>query len=246
MGMKVSIRTSQGKSSTGFVEEIAPRNPFSEQGIMVRLNNGDIGRVKKILYNDKEMNDKSTVEIKNLIKTGENFHTEFKAEAFWSATFNPIQIKESKSFELREYGQKASKVIIAKSIAAFLNSSGGNLIIGIKEKKDEGKFEVIGINEDMKKIKDQSLDGYKRAILDEIIKSFFPSRIFNHLNDYITIEFVVIEDKTLCWIKIKKGDSWTFLKVNDRDIFMIRIDSQNRTLEGEKLVNYCVKKWGNG
>ena len=30
----------------------------------------------------------------------------------------------------REYGQRASKIIIAKSIASFLNSDGGNLIIG--------------------------------------------------------------------------------------------------------------------
>ena len=41
-GMKVTILTSQNKYSTGFVEEIAARNPFNEEGIMVRLKSGDV------------------------------------------------------------------------------------------------------------------------------------------------------------------------------------------------------------
>ncbi|MEK6801027.1 MAG: RNA-binding domain-containing protein [Nanoarchaeota archaeon] len=243
-GMKVVILTSQNKNSTGFVEEIATRNPFNEEGIMVRLKSGDVGRVKKIILSEPEQNEKAMIEIKKILEKGENFYTEFKAEALWSTTYNPVQMKESKSLELREYGQKASKVIIAKSIAAFLNSEGGNLIIGVKEKKDEGKFEIVGIAEDLKKVRDSGIDGFKRIIIDEIIRTFFPPKIFNHLNDYISFEFVIIDGKTICWIKIKKSDSRVFLKINDKEIFMIRVDSENRTLEGEKLVDYCVRKWG--
>lgn len=243
-GMKVMILTSQKKYSVGFVKEIAVRSPFNEQGIMVRLKNGDIGRVKKIILNEPEKNEKYAEEIKKLMKNGENFNTEFKTEALWSTTYNPAQIKESKSFELREYGQRASKVIIAKSIAAFLNSGGGNLVIGIKENKEKRLFEITGIDEDMKKTREPGIDSYKRIIIDEIIKAFLPYKIFNHLNEYVSFEFVILEGKTVCWIKIKKSDSRVFLKINDREIFMIRIDSENRTLEGEKLVDYCIKKWG--
>ncbi len=274
-GMKVKILTSQNKYSVGYVGEIAVRSPFHEEGIMVRLKNGDVGRVKEIILNEVELNEKSAVEVKKFLEKGENFHTEFKAEALWSATYNPIQLKESKSFELREYGQRASKIIIAKSIAAFLNSDGGNLIIGVKEKKEERKFEIqgirlielplvsnplsgeferkiskltefsiTGIEEDMKKAREQGIDGYKRILIDEVIRAFFPSKIFNHLNDYINFEFVNMEGRTVCWIKIKKSDSRVFLKLNEREIFMIRVDSENRTLDGEKLVDYCIKKWG--
>src|SRR3989344_8114426 len=123
-GMRVKILTSQKRYSVGYVGEIAVRNPFHKEGIMVRLKNGDVGRVKEIILNEIELNDKSVIEVKKLLEKGENFHTEFKAEALWSGTYNPIQLKENKSFELREYGQRASKIIIAKSIAAFLNSDG--------------------------------------------------------------------------------------------------------------------------
>lgn len=242
-GMKVKILNSLNKYSVGFIDEVASRTPFHPDGIMVRLTNGEVGRVQSILSNDLKYNNALVEDLMKLIEKGEGYKTEFKAEALWSTTYSHQQIKESKSYELREYGQKASKVIIAKSIAAFLNSDGGNLILGIKEKKDNNKFEIVGIEEDLKKVKDGSKDGYRRIIIDEIIKSFFPQRIFNRLNNYIEIEFVEIQSKTVCWIKVRKSDSWVFLKVNDRDIFVIRVDSENRTLEGEKLVDYCMKKW---
>lgn len=243
IGMKVIVLTSQNRESTGFVQELAARNDFNEEGIMVRLKNGDIGRVKKIILNEQELNDESAVILKKLIDAGENFSTEFKSSALWSVTFNPNQIKESKSFEIKEYGQRASKVIIARSIAAFLNSEGGNLVIGVKENKIEDKLEIIGIHEDVKKAREHNLDGYKRTLIDEVIRAFFPTKIFNHLDSYIHFEFVKLNDKTLCWIKIKKSDSKVFLKLNDKDVFMIRVNSENRTLEGEKLVDYCIKKW---
>mgnify|MGYP001559777786 CR=1 FL=1 len=243
-GMKVTILTSQKRSSTGIVEELAARTPFHEQGIMVRLKSGEVGRVKKIILSEPQENEKIALQVKKLLEGGESLHTEFKAEAFWSLTYNPTQLKESKSFEIREYGTRASKVIIAKSIAALLNSEGGSLAIGIKENKEGGNFEIVGIEEDMKKTKEPGTDSYKRTVIDEVIRAFFPSKIFNHLNDYITFEFLTIEGKTICWIKIKRSDSRVFLKLNEREVFMIRVDSQNRTLEGEKLVDYCIRKWG--
>ena len=48
-GMKVGVMTARRKYSTGIVDEIAARTQFHEQGIMVRLKNGDVGRVKKNL-----------------------------------------------------------------------------------------------------------------------------------------------------------------------------------------------------
>lgn len=243
-GMKVEILTSHGKVSRGFVQELAVRKPFNEDGIMVRLSNGDFGRVKKIILSEPEINERNAEEIKKIIKRGESFHVEFKSSVFWSRLFNPVQIKESKSSEIKEFGQRASKVIIARSIAAFLNSDGGSLIIGVKENKETDKDEIVGIESDIEKINDKTLDGYKRAIIDEIIKAFFPAKIFHHLNNYISIDFVRVDRKTVCWIKIRPSDSKVFLVLNSKEIFMIRVDSENRTLDGEKLVDYCLRKWG--
>jgi len=237
-GMKVEILTNNNKVYKGIVEDIASRVQFSEKGILVRLKTGEIGRVQKIL--DKKSEPEKNIE--KWIKEGENFQLEFKSSALWSSDFTKEQINQSKSYELHTFKQKTSKVIIAKSIAAMMNSEGGNLLIGVKEKKiEKGGYEIVGIEEDLKKIKDQTKDGYRRMIIDEIIRAYFPSKIYNHLNSYINIDFVEIDNKTICHISIKRSDTKVFLKINDKEIFMIRIDSENRSLEGEKLVDYCIK-----
>jgi uncharacterized repeat protein (TIGR03833 family) len=241
-GLKVEILSSNNKLFKGVVEDIASRKEFSSEGIMVRLKSGEIGRIQKIIKNKSN----SEIDIENWIKGGENFNLEFKSSALWSQFFNEEQIKQSKSYDLHLFKQKASRFIIAKSIAAFLNSEGGNLLIGIKEKKGEkGEFDVIGIEEDLKKLKDQTKDGYKRMIFDDILRSYFSSKIFNHLNNYVIIGFIDLNGKTICNIKMNRSDVRVFLKINDREFFMIRVDSENRSLDGEKLVDYCIKHFKN-
>ncbi|MDP2926192.1 MAG: putative DNA binding domain-containing protein [Nanoarchaeota archaeon] len=245
-GLKVEIVTKQKKLAKGYIEDIAKREEYNSQGILVRLKTGEIGRVQKIILNEEQLNKKYLIEIEKLVKSGESLHTEFKLNVLWSINYGKDEIRGSKSNEVHEFGVKASKVIVAKSIAAFLNSEGGSLIIGIKEKKEGNvRYELRGLSEDYEKMKDPSADAYRRMLIDEVVRQYFPSKIYNHLNDYIRIEFVEIEGKILCWIKIKKSDTRVFLKLNDKDVFMIRIDSENRNLEGEKLVDYCVKHFKN-
>ena len=251
-GMRVEILTKQNKIAKGIVDDLASRDPFNIYGITVRLKTGEIGKVQKIILNENEENEKNTKEIEKLIKNGENLHVEFKSSCLWSLNFSDQEIKQTKSYDLHTFKQKASKVIIARSIAAFLNSEGGNLIIGVKEKKGEEDkmnhdFEIIGIGDEFKKLKDSNIDGYKRMIIDEILRSYFPSKIYNHLNDYILMDFVEFnldnENKILCFLKIKKSDLKVFLDMTGKKIFMIRTDTENRMLEGEELVDYCMKRF---
>lgn len=256
-GMRVEIITKQGKVAKGFVEDVATKNSY--YGVIVRLKSGEIGSVRKILMTNEDIGKKDSEEILKIIGKGESFYVEFKSSSLWSANLSENEIRQSKSFDLHSFKQKASKVILAKSIAAFLNSGGGSLIIGVKEIKDgNGKFEITGIDDEFKKLKDSNNDGYKRMLIDDVIRSFFSPRIYNHLNDYLWINFVEVNVgnntspskdggnlKKLCWIKIKKCDVNVFLKINDKEIFMIRTDTENRALEGEKLVDYCMKRFRN-
>ncbi len=274
-GMKVEVITKQGKIAKGFVEDIAAKTSY--YGVVVRLKSGEIGSVKKILLNEEEINKRDVLEINKMLERGENFYIEFKSSSLWSANFSENEIKQSKSFDVHCFKQKTSKVIIAKSIAALLNSGGGSLIIGIKERKEEkassslekedskkpsslsknneekaaeaDNFQVIGVDDEFKKLKDKdnNRDGYKRMIIDDVIRSFLPPKIYNHLNDYIWINFVDMEvngdKKIVCWIKVRRCDVKVFLRVNDKEIFMIRTDTENRALEGERLVDYCMKRF---
>jgi predicted HTH transcriptional regulator len=134
-------------------------------------------------------------------------------------------------------------VIIAKTITSFLNTEGGNLIIGIKENKGGAPNEVIGIESEYLKLKDPCPDGYRRMLIDEIIRRYLPSEIFHHLNTYIRIHFMKMEERTLCWLEIKKADDGVFLKVQDDESFFIRIDAETRQIMDKALVDYCRKRF---
>ncbi len=238
-GMKVEILSRKNKLSQGIVDDVAPReHPY--KGIIVRLVSGEIGRVQRVL---EETEPEIDFDFYKLLKSPENYYCEFKENVLWSQNFTEEDVKKSKSFEVHMYKKRASKIIIAKTIASFLNSDGGNLIIGVREKKDKGSVELIGVEEEFKKLKDKHKDGYKRMIIDEIIKPFFPSKISDHLNKYIFIDFVRIDNKILCWIRINKSDTRVFLTLDDKEVFMIRVDCENKMLEGEKLVDYCIRRF---
>lgn len=237
-GIKVEILTRDKKNITGIVDEIGTKK--NERGIMVLLKSGEVGRVQKIIGEKKES------EAEKLVKKGESYNREFKAEALWSLNYTNQQISESKSNDLHTFKHKASKVIIARSIAALMNSQGGNLILGVKENKNSG-FEIIGIEKDIEKLKAQgkefSTDGYKRMIIDDIIRAYFPFKIYNSLNEHIQFNFEEINNKLVCNIKINPSRSKIFLNLESRKIFMIRTETETRSLQDEELVDYCMRRF---
>lgn len=177
-------------------------------------------------------------DFKKFLTGGENQYVEFKSSALWSKNYSDEEIKKSGKPELINFGKNASKFIVAKAIAGFLNAYGGNLIIGIK---DDDDYEIIGIDNEFPKIKDQCADGYRRMIVDEILMNYFESNVYNNIGKYIKITFPIIDKKTLCWIQIQKSDIRVFLKNknNKHDLFYIRTDAETREISGKDLVDYC-------
>jgi hypothetical protein len=179
----------------------------------------------------------------SLIRKGEHGFIEFKSSALWSRNYTEQDIQASKEPDVRKYGRNLSRFIVAKTIAGFLNTDGGNLIIGIKENKNENKDEVVGIEGEYNKLKDPCPDGYRRMILDDIIKYFFSPEIFNNFSKYISISFPVIDQKTLCWLQMKKADVPVFVNINREDLYYIRIDAETRQISGKQMSDYLLKKF---
>jgi len=182
-------------------------------------------------------------ELKQLIAKGETGYTEFKSSALWSKNLNSEEIHDSTSTVVRNFGKDASKYIIARSIASFLNTDGGNLIIGIKENKETGNDEIIGIESEFGKIPDKNNDGYRRMLVDYIIRNYFEDDIYNNITKYIKITTPKIEGNTLCWLQIKKADKRVFVKTKIGDMFFIRTDAETREITGQELVDYCDQRY---
>lgn len=255
IGMTVEVNPQSDRTHKkivqGTISKILTKADNHPHGILVSLDSGETGRVKRVidgalLSNPKENSTKiNTNNLNSLINKGEDHMVEFKSDALWSTHFTNEDIENHKpqTKELRAYGKATSKIIIAKAIAGFLNSDGGTLIIGVRENKSGGKDQVIGIEREFESLKDPCQDGYRRMIVD-LIKNYFPSNIFNHLNKYFQIDFEEVNDLIVCGITVAKSDKKAFIKLKNTDHFYIRTDASTRELTGEETVDYCQTRFG--
>jgi len=254
-GMSVEINIREGRRSNfkkeGIVSKILTNSENHPYGIMVELDSGEKGRVNKVLSDDIKKADTTSKHtmptpaktIEEIIAKGENHSVEFKSSMLWSERYSKEQIDSSKSKEIKKFGRDASKFIIAKSIAGFLNADGGELVIGIKENKNSNSDEVIGVESEFSKLQDQCEDGYRRKIVDSIIKPWFPKSIFHHINNYIQISFPQVDGKTICWVSMSRSDEKVFLNIKNNSYFLVRIDASTRELQNEEIVNYCMRRF---
>ncbi|MDD5189128.1 MAG: putative DNA binding domain-containing protein [Methanoregula sp.] len=178
-----------------------------------------------------------------LLAGGEKETVEFKARALWSLDpSKPVREKPPSNDEMK-YGAKVSKFIIAKTIAAFLNTDGGNLVIGIFENKNDNQNDyIVGIERDYAYLEDPCADGYQRMVIDSILKPFFENDFFPHFSKFISIEFKKIQRKTVCWIKVKNSDKPIFLIFGKDEMFYVRTGPETRELRGKReILNYISR-----
>ncbi len=238
----------------GVISEILTKSNYHPHGLLVKLESGETGRVKNNIgisdstkptaITSASADETHEIQLLKLVEQGENHWIEFKSDILWSANFASEDIKNHRpqSKELHAYGKATSKIIIAKTIAGFLNTDGGMLIVGVKEDKINKIDEIIGIELEFHSLKDASQDGYRRMVVD-LIKDYFPAGIFNHLNKYLQIIFEKQNDLTICGIKVAKSDKKVFLRLNNTDRFFIRTDASTRELIGEEIVDYCQQRF---
>lgn len=225
--------------------------------VLVELLDGSIGQVVRTVPRRARMYGSIDVPKQKLRRkeqekvvdlfSGENKHVEYKTSALWSQDLSKQDLDARNTFETRQYGNRASKIILAKALAAFLNSGGGNLLIGLQEKKESIAIPtIIGIESELKKLrnKDPREDGYRRMIIDEVIRPYFPQEVFNHFSDYFEIFFPRREGKTICHIKVKKSDTHVFITIDGKDSFFIKVDAETRELQGKQIIDYIKRVFG--
>jgi hypothetical protein len=184
------------------------------------------------------------VAVRMMIATGESERVEFKFKALWSTRLSKEEAEASESAEVRKYRTNASKFIIARSIAGFLNSNGGDVIIGIEEDRVKNVIRVVGIDDDYSRLleKDRNPDGYRRMLIDSVIRRYIPE-IYETASQYIRITFPVISEKTLCHVHITPAEKPVFVDTGSEEFFFIRVDASTRNISGKILTNYILTRF---
>lgn len=205
--------------------------------ITIAIGAGYVIRSKDlVLYHIPSREDDAIAE---MIKAGESGHREFKLQALWSAQLTKEEIAASESPDVRKYRTNASKFIIARSIAGFLNTDGGDLIIGIREDRINNAITVAGIENDYPMLPDtdRNPDGYRRMLVDAIIRKYIPE-IFDTASRFIHISFPEVSGKTLCHIHVRRSEKPVFVDSGNEEIFFVRVDALTRAISGKTLTRF--------
>jgi hypothetical protein len=166
-------------------------------------------------------------EIVELIKQGESGTLEFKSSARWN-------LKEDKP-------DKTMEEVILKTIAAFLNSEGGTLLIGVA---DDGK--VVGLQHDYKIHKKQSdRDGYEQFLSQLLLRDNFGL----DLSPQVKFSFHTMEREEVCKVRISKSPRPVYLTNKNKqgqpeEQFWIRSGNSSHQLTISKIYDYCKQQFG--
>ncbi|GEM_PF-1662495 len=202
-------------------EDIYKKDPDGFEALFLKIDEFHEEFPKRLMTLDEK-------ELLELIESNEGRNLEFKAALQYN-------------FHL-EKKDKSGHFNILKSIAAFSNSEGGTLLIGVRDDKS-----ICGLEEgDYITLKDDNKEDLYKLLLDEIIQEAFGNHFHSNLEN---IKFFKIQGKTVCKITIKgKHSSPVYIKKKadggiSREAFYIRGQASTRELKDNEQIEYVKGSW---
>lgn len=146
-----------------------------------------------------------------------------------------VEFKSTLRYDLRTKSiNKKLEYVIAKTIAAFLNSEGGNLFIGIDDNQN-----ALGLAEDIELLTNKSLDGFELHLI-EIIKKYIGGGHSSH----IKITFPIYDGIQICRVKVSRSGKPVFTEFEGKEDFFIRSGCSSQPLRREEQSTYEKEHWG--
>lgn len=186
------------------------------------IKNGKLTIVSKFVSKFMEKNPKvfginnssnKVDEIKGIIGSGEKEDLEFKSTLRTNLHTNQIDKKMEHS--------------VLKTIAAYMNTGGGTLLVGIG---DNG--EIMGIEKDNFVNGDKANLHFNSLVKDHIGGEFLP---------FVKSEVVDVEGKNVLKVDCKKSHKEVFLKSGSEEKFYVRNGASSVELMGSSLIDYVQR-----
>jgi hypothetical protein len=147
------------------------------------------------------------------------------------------EILEFKSSLRWDYKQnspnKVLERVISKTLAAFLNSQGGTLLIGVDDDKS-----ILGIQKDLDTLQKKNLDGFMQFIIAMVSTSMGVE-----FCGFIDIHFEEKDSKQVCILNVKKSPQPVFYKDGNNREFYTRAGNTTRALNIEEIYKYIQLNW---
>jgi len=159
-------------------------------------------------------------EIGRIIAGGESNTVEFKSSTRWD------MVEQRRNKEMDK--------IIVKTVAAFLNTGGGTLLIGVA---DNGT--VLGLDHDYQTLgtrKDR--DGYEQMLTELLFGAYGFDKC-----PLIHITFHLLDGKEVCRVRANRATGPVWVEVNGIELLYVRANNTTRALSAREAVEYVQSHW---
>ena len=158
--------------------------------------------------------------VADLVAAGESETVEFKSSVFHS--YKP------------DVPEKVITGAIIKTVAAFLNTNGGTLAIGLA---DDGT--ILGLAEDLK-LKGFDLDKFENALRTLLINA-----VGTVPANRCRTRFEHVHGHDICLLDVEAGTKPTYADSDKgKGLFFIRAGNTTRQLDTKETVEYIAARWG--
>ena len=171
------------------------------------------------------VNSETILDPAELIEEGETHHVEFK-------TTLRYDMKEGRVNKMLEQ-------VVLKTIAAFSNSEGGILMMGVTD-----DMEVIGLENDYNTLKKADKDGFELHLRNLINNAYGTDFAASALK----ISFPIVDESEICMIEIKPSAKPLFTKTKDKNgqehkKFYVRSGNSSPEMNIEESSSYITKRF---
>ena len=240
---QVANRTKSAKLAEGYLEGVLVKfpNALELQSIPVdkelwKIENYDLflEQRRKMLANEltaflNGITETDTgevdLDILEMINQGETHHVEFKT----TLRYDVRQQKVNKKLE----------EVILKTIAAFSNGQGGNLIMGVKD-----DMEVIGLENDYNTLKDSTHDGFELHLRNLVNTAYGVEFASNNL----MVSFPVVDETEICLVEVKPSLKPVYTQATDKngqrhEKFYVRSGNSSPEMPLSEIASYIQSRF---
>jgi hypothetical protein len=156
-----------------------------------------------------------------LVLGGERQDVEFKSSLVWDY-----------------YQGRANKSLhepVMKTVVAFLNSSGGYLLIGVD---DDGR--VLGLEPDLQTLRKPNADGFETTL-----NMSFNKMIGVEFRQFVDVIFPLLDGKTICMLRVQPSTHPAYLVNKGNEKFYIRAGNASQSLTISQANRYIQRRFNN-
>jgi membrane protein YdbS with pleckstrin-like domain len=169
--------------------------------------------------NAERRTETASPDISSLLKGNEHERLEFKSSLRFDRRAGNVN---------RELERTAMK-----SIAGFLNSEGGHLVLGVGDKK-----EIMGLMDDYQTLQRKDRDGFENHFTQTFNAMIGPE--FRHC---IRLWFHDADGKDICVVAVESGARPAYVKTDNGEHFYVRTGNITTSLQLSEVEAYARAHW---